>query len=121
MKGYWLACLGLVTGGGLGWVLAGYYLMTRETEIDRMLREGNQKAREMTIQAFREMIRQKPEIGLTEAILRFEKPDLVHSDHPDLELEHLAKSKTRTVDAYRQSYEKYFNEALRQSVEHQET
>src|SRR3989338_3433218 len=116
MNGYWLAGMGLVTGGVLGGILGGYYLRSRETEAERLCREGNQRAREITVQAFREMIRQNPKISLDEAILRFEKTPANNGNFSNDytgDLEHLARSKTRTVDAYRQSYEKYFQEARR--------
>ena len=63
-----------------------------------------QKAKNILIKFFVEKLKENPDISLDEAILKFEDNKNEFSS-----LEEFAKSKTRSVECYRQSYSKIFD------------
>ena len=63
-----------------------------------------QKAKNILIKFFVEKLKENPDISLDEAILKFED-----NKNEFKNLEEFAKSKTRSVECYRQSYSKIFD------------
>ena len=89
---------GLLLGGGV------YYMLTRETKIERLRRRGREAAEETTIKHFVKLLKNNPEISLDDAILDFENAKTTN-------LEEFARGKGRTRENYHISYSKFFEKA----------
>ena len=95
-------------GGGIlvgSVAILGFYLLSKETRIERLKRETNNKATEITVTAFVEMLLENRDINIDAAILIFENAP------PGVSLEQFAASKTRDRGGYIRAYQKYFNKA----------
>lgn len=95
-------------GGGIlvgSVAILGFLLLTQETKIDQLKRETNNKAKEITITAFVEMMLKNPDITIDDAILKFENVQ------DGISLGEFAESKTRTRENYISAYRKYFDKA----------
>ena len=95
-------------GGGvlIGSVaILGFYLLSKETRIEQLKRETNNKATEITVAAFVEMLLEDRNITLESAILIFENAQ------PGINLQQFAESKTRNKEGYIKAYQKYFIKA----------
>jgi len=57
-----------------------------------------------TLLSFKQFQREKPNISLDEAILKFENAA------PNITLDEFAKQKHRTAESYRNTYKKYFSQ-----------
>ena len=67
---------------------------------------GYEKAKKIILNFFIDKLKENPDICLDEAILKFED-----NNNEFKNLEEFAKSKTRSVECYRQSYSKIFDQA----------
>ena len=64
------------------------------------------KAKNVILNFFIDKLKENADMSLDEAILKFED-----NNNEYINLEEFAKSKTRTVECYRQSYSKIFDQA----------
>jgi hypothetical protein len=90
--------------GGLVLGAAAYYVMTRETKLERLKKQGDRAARKVTIDHFVKLIRNDPSITLDNAILDFEEAKTN-------DLDEFAKSKGRTKRVYEKAYREFFDQA----------
>ena len=91
----------------IGTILLGigtYYILTKETKIDTLKKQGIKKAEDITIEHFMDLIRNNPSIILDDAILDFEKAETTNLDN-------FSKSKSRTKEMYYETYSKFFEQA----------
>lgn len=68
----------------------------------------NDAANKLLTDAFEEMVRMQPDIGLDSAILRFEKSECES-------LEQFARDRGRTAQGYRGVYQRYFQHVSSES------
>lgn len=96
-------------GGGIlvGGVVLGFYLLSKETKLEKLKRETNKKAKEIVITSFVEIIIENPKINLEDAILKFENVE------EGVTLDDFAESKNRIKDNYVSVYREYFDNAKR--------
>ena len=99
----WNVAGALVLGAGL------LYVMTAETKIEKLKREGVEAATELTIDHFVKLIKNNPEITLDMAILDFENAKVTS-------LEDFSKRKHRTVEDYHKAYGEMFKEAKKKII-----
>ena len=95
-------------GGGIlvgSVAILGFYLLSKETRIERLKRETNNMASEITVGAFLEMLLEDRKINIETAILIFENAQ------PGMNLDQFARSKTRDKEGYIKAYQKYFDKA----------
>ena len=78
---------------------------TDNIEAKRKKLEINQKAEEFLIKEFIDMVMEKSDITLDEAILKFENAD------EGITLEEFAETKMRSGEVYRETYKPYFSQA----------
>ena len=97
-------------GGGIlvgSVAILGFYILSKETRIEKLKRDTNNEAKEITIRAFVEMILENPDIDLDSAILKFENAG------DGLSLVEFAESKMRNPENYTDAYRQYFDGAKR--------
>ena len=95
-------------GGGIlvsSVAILGFYLLTHETRIEKLKRKTNNKATEITVTAFVEMLLKNKDINIDAAILIFENAP------EGMNLKQFAESKTRDRGGYIRAYQRYFNKA----------
>lgn len=87
---------------GLG-IIGGIMYNSENIKIEIMKQYGIFKAKEITVNFFKDEIKKNPKITLDEAILKFEDTNKQY-----LSLEEFSKDKTRTVESYRNAYKNLF-------------
>jgi hypothetical protein len=96
--------LGIIVGGT---IIAGiFYKNFDKIKIEFMKQKGIYQAKKIARDFFIEELRKNPKITLDDAILKFEDTNNEFSS-----LNEFVKDKTRTIESYRNAYNKIFKEA----------